>query len=161
MTALLDEYSEAIPPTEADTRLAQESCRQLARILNAKSKRSKKSPSPLRIQLDDGTQEPFSIPMSAFSLLKGILTEMAKGNAVTLIPVHTELTTQQAADLIHVSRPFLIEQMEKGHLQHRKVGTHRRVLFQDLMDYKQKVDGQRIEALEELSGLDQQLGLGY
>ena len=86
---------------------------------------------------------------------------MAKGNAVTLIPVHAELTTQQAAQTLNVSRPFLIEQLEKGVIPYRKVGTHRRVMFKDLMEYKQTMDHNRLYALGELSAIDQELGLGY
>jgi excisionase family DNA binding protein len=86
---------------------------------------------------------------------------MAKGNAVTLIPVHAELTTQQAAKILNVSRPFLIEQLEKSVIPYRKVGTHRRVMFKDLMEYKQTMDHNRLNALEELSAIDQELGLGY
>ena len=101
------------------------------------------------------------IPVTAFRLLNSILTEMAKGNAVTLIPIHAELTTQQAADILKVSRPFLIEQLEKGNIPFRKIGTHRRVMFKDLMEFKRTMDHNRLEALEELSAIDQELGLGY
>ena len=86
---------------------------------------------------------------------------MAKGNAVTLIPVNAELTTQQAAHILNVSRPFLIEQLEKGAIAYRKVGTHRRVMLKDLMEYRQTMDHNRLNALEELSAIDQELGLGY
>ena len=76
---------------------------------------------------------------------------MAKGNAVTLIPIHSELTTQQAADILNVSRPFVIEQLEKGAIPYRKVGTHRRVVLKDLMEFKQTMDRNRLKALKELS----------
>jgi excisionase family DNA binding protein len=115
----------------------------------------------LRIQPDDEPEETIAIPLPAFRLLADILTEMAKGNAVTLIAIHAELTTQQAADLINVSRPFLIEQLKEGSIPFRKVGKHRRILFQDLMAYEQKMDQNRLKTLDELSAQAQELGMGY
>lgn len=157
MTAILPEIQEPIPPTPADVQLALESSRRLTRFLAAKPKKSLR----LRVEAEDEPEESISIPLTAFRLLNNILTEMARGNAVTLIPVHAELTTQQAAQILNVSRPFLIEQLEKGIIPYRKVGTHRRVMFQDLMEYKRTMDRNRLGALEELSALDQELGLGY
>lgn len=155
MAVALSEYPETVTPTEADSRLAKESSRRLARLLG-----KRRQSLSVRIEQDDD-QAAISIPMSAFRLLAEILTEMAKGNAVTLIPVHAELTTQQAADLLNVSRPFVVEQMEQGAIPYRKVGTHRRVLFRDLMAFKRVTDQSRLKALDELSALDQKLGLGY
>lgn len=156
MASIVSDFPETVTPTEAESRLAQETSRQLAKFLS----RKRKQPVRLRVESDKEPEE-VSIPASAFRLLNDILTQMAQGNAVTLIPVHAELTTQQAADLLNVSRPFLIEQLEKKAIPYRKVGTHRRILFKDVMDYKRRIDENRLQALEELSAQAQQLDLGY
>jgi len=157
MAIMLADIQKAVPPTAADAQLALESSRRLTQFLAARPKKALR----VRIEPENEPEESISIPVTAFRLLNSILTEMAKGNAVTLIPVHAELTTQQAADILNVSRPFLIEQLEKGVIPYRKVGTHRRVMFKDLMKYKQTMDHNRLKALEELSVIDQELGLGY
>jgi len=149
---MLAEIQAAVPPTAADAQLALESSRRLTKFLAAKPKKLLR----VRIEPENEPEESISIPVTAFRLLNSILTEMAKGNAVTLIPVHAELTTQQAAQTLNVSRPFLIEQLEKGVIPYRKVGTHRRVMFKDLMEYKQTMDHNRLNALEELSAIDQE-----
>ncbi len=157
MATALTEMEEGVPPTAADAQIALESSRRLSRVLAAEPKNAVR----VRIEPENEPGEAISIPVTAFRLLNDILAEMAKGNAVTVIPIHAELTTQQAAEALNVSRPFLIDQLDKGALPYRKVGTHRRVMLKDLLDFKQTMDRNRLEALEELSALDQELGLGY
>src|SRR6185312_9832973 len=104
------------------TILAKETSRVLAR---------QQRPEPLRLRLLDGPdKETVRLPASAVQLLVRILEEMARGNAVTLIPVHAELTTQEAADLLNISRPSLIQLLDEAKIEYRKVGTHRRVKFE-------------------------------
>lgn len=100
------------------------------------------------------------LPPSAVRLLLDILTQMAAGNAVTLIPYHAEMTTQQCADLLNVSRKHFIDEiLGKGLIPFRKVGTHRRVRFEDLMTFKNRDDLERQKALEELTALGEEMGL--
>jgi excisionase family DNA binding protein len=113
------------------------------------------------LELKGGQRASVPIPAAVLELLQGILAQMAQGNAVTLVPVHAELTTQQAADLLSVSRPFLIERLEQGEIPFRKVGTHRRIRMADLMAYKHAIDQQHAAALDELAAQAQELGLGY
>jgi excisionase family DNA binding protein len=156
MTALISENFETVAPTEAETRLARESSRLLAaRKLGRRSS--------VRIQvLDDGTEaEPVTVPASALRLFLHLLTEMSQGNAVTLIPTHAELTTQQAADLLNVSRPYVVKLLDEGRIPCRTVGKYRRVRFDDLMAYKRKDDEARAKVLDQLTAEAQELGLGY
>lgn len=99
------------------------------------------------------------IPAAAARLLVQILDEMSRGNAVKIVPVHAELTTQEAADLLNVSRPTLIQMVEQGLIPYRKVGTHRRIPFAKAIEYKRKLEADRKAALAELVAYDQEIGL--
>jgi len=94
-------------------------------------------------------------------MLVQILSEMGEGNAVTMVPLHREMTTQEAAEFLGMSRPSLLKLLELGEIRFRKVGKHRRVLFQDLVKYRKRSMSDRHEALDELAKQAQQLGLGY
>lgn len=119
-------------------------------------------PSNLRFVSSEKSEEvQVTVPAGALHLLIRILSHMANGDAVTLMPVQAELTTQKAADLLGVSRPYLIRLLEDGTIPHRKVGTHRRVRAMDLIEYKRRDDAERREALDELTAEAQDLGLGY
>jgi excisionase family DNA binding protein len=157
MATVLDDFPGAATPTREESLLARESSRKLARLTVSKSVH----PLHLRIESENATEETVAIPAVALRLLGDILTQMAQGNAVLLMPIHAELTTQQAADLLGVSRPFLIDQLEKGVIPYRKVGTHRRILYQDVVAYKAAMDGSRRKALDELAAQAQELDMGY
>ena len=101
------------------------------------------------------------LPDEAVELLRTILAHMAEGSAVQLVPVHAELTTQQAADLLAVSRPFLVRLLEERVIPHRKVGAHRRVLASDLLAYKQHQDAERRSAARALTEEAESLGIEY
>jgi excisionase family DNA binding protein len=153
MSTLLDRYEAA--PTDEQRRLAGESGRRLASLLGGNG------PVNVRLVLGKGPGGSLTLPAAAVRLLSDILSEMARGNAVRVVPAAAEMTTQQAAEFLNVSRPFLIGLLEKGEIPYRKVGSHRRVEFRHLADYKQRADARRRAALDELAGLGQELGEGY
>jgi len=110
---------------------------------------------------DDVLAARLSLPAPAVRMLNDILSEMAKGNAVTLIPTDAMLTTQEAADMLNVSRPFLVNLLEAGRIPYQRLGSHRRVRFQDLMTFKTVADLGREEAMRLLTEEAQDMNLGY
>jgi excisionase family DNA binding protein len=149
MAALPDKTETAVP-TEADSRIAAESSRILAKLPRERA---------LHVQLEDG--QTLVLPGAAARLLSHLLAEMGRGNAVTLIPIHAELTTQEAADFLNVSRPYLIRLLETAQIPFHKTGTHRRVKFIDLNAYREKMEADRDAAMGELAAQAQDLKLGY
>lgn len=107
----------------------------------------------------DGHQ--LEIPNSIYRVLVAAVAAMAQGNAVSIVPVHHELTTQQAAVLLGVSRPHLVKLVDAGEIPHHKTGSHRRIYFEDLMRYRDMRDAQRAAALRELTRKSAEYGLDY
>ncbi len=142
-------YEPIIPSTD-DSRIAKRSSKTLSQYVSRN----------LSIRVN-ATNDEIELPEGAVRLLVDILTNMAEGNAVTLIPVHVELTTKQAADILGVSRPFLIRLLEEGKIPFRKVGTHRRVYFKDVQVYKIQIAKERQSVLTQLVEEAQALDVGY
>ncbi|MDJ0898515.1 MAG: helix-turn-helix domain-containing protein [Xenococcus sp. MO_188.B8] len=143
-------------PSESEISLSQESSRILASHLKPSS-----STQTLKVIEENGQEQILEIPSTAYQLLIDILSQMAQGNAVTLIPMNTELTTQEAVGLLNVSRPYLIKLLESNKIPFRKVGRHRRIRFEDVMNYKNQIDSDRMQALDELAAQAQELDMGY
>jgi excisionase family DNA binding protein len=146
--------TEVVTPTASDAALAKESGKKLAAHLGDLK--------GVRLQMKTGKKsEELVLPPSALRLLVGVLTELGQGNAVTLTPHRAELTTQQAADLLIVSRPHLVKLLDEEGIPSHKVGSHRRVRLTDLLAYKKEMLAKRHAALDELTALSQELDMGY
>jgi len=105
----------------------------------------------------DGTAT--ELPEGIHELLVSVVEHLRAGNGVTLIPMHAELTTVEAAELLNVSRPFLIKQLEAGALPHHMVGTHRRLRLADVLAYRDRMDAEAEDALAAMSAEAEDLGL--
>jgi excisionase family DNA binding protein len=143
-------------PEEREVRAAMKGQRDLAAFLATGFETQ-------RIQIFDTKDQAHQIelPTSALRLLVDVLGELAAGNAVQVVPVHAELTTQEAADLLNVSRPHLVSLLEGGNVPFHRTGKHRRVRFDDLMAYKAKRDEASAAAMEALTAQAQELKMGY
>ena len=153
MSALTKSHRE-FAPTAHDANLARVSGQRLS--LYARPKRSLS----LRVTEADRDQ-PVELPAGAVALLIDILEAMAAGRGVTIIPENAELTTVQAANLLNVSRPFVIKLLAERALPHRKVGKHRRILIEDVMAYKSRIDQEREVILDRLTAEAQEHDMGY
>lgn len=95
------------------------------------------------------------------ALLRDLLVEMAQGNAVTIVSIHAELTTQEAANILNVSRPHLVKLLEDGGIPFVKTGAHRRIRYQDLIAYRELRDQESRATLDELTAQAQEYDMGY
>jgi len=139
-------------PTDQDALVA----REVSRALESGAGEKK-----LRIEVSQAGREvtTLDLPPIITKLLMRMLAEMGKGHAVSLVPTETEITTQQAADMLNVSRPYLVGMIDKGQLPARMVGNQRRLPLAAVIAYKRDNEAKRHDALTELAALDQELGL--
>jgi excisionase family DNA binding protein len=153
---MADSDSTVTLPEEAAIQAAAHGQRELAAYLATNMETQ-------RIQIFDAhnTVHQIELPTSALWLLVDVLSELALGNAVRIVPVHAELTTQQAADLLNVSRPHLIKLLENGALPYHMTGKHRRVRLDNLVEYKTRRDEASEKAMEEFAQQAQALKMGH
>lgn len=143
----------AVRPGDSDAEIADRAARRIGDYLTAHP-----GADPVRIQGELAGDDALVVPRQAAIMLAQILGFLANGQGVTVTPSNAMLTTQQAADLLNVSRPYLIKLLEAGEIPFEKVGTHRRVAFGELMEYKRRDDQERRRAADELTELGQELG---
>jgi excisionase family DNA binding protein len=128
-----------------------------------KALRSTEEPHRFKLEFPSSSGQSQTVTLSSLTarLLLEILEHISSGEAVGILPIRKDLTTQEAAELLNVSRPFVIGLLEKGEIPFRRVGTHRRIPLTALLAYKRKTDVARDEALDFLAAEAQELKLGY
>ncbi len=141
-------------PGEAEQREAEQASRVLARLSGH---------GRVRVEAigDDVPPQTFVLPAEAVRLLTDMLAHLAQGRAVAVLPEDAALTTQQAADMLNVSRPYLVQKLEAGAIPFHKAGTHRRVYLRDLITYRERSAARSRALLDELTQEAQDLGMGY
>jgi excisionase family DNA binding protein len=143
-----------IRPGDADAELASRAARRIRDYLAAHP-----GSDPVRIRGELSGDDALVVPRAAAVMFAQILALLASGQGVQIIPDAAELTTQQAADFLNVSRPYLIGLLEAGDVPYRMVGTHRRIRFEDLREYRRRDDLKRRRAADELTQVSEELGL--
>ncbi len=136
------------------------SLRSISKLKGISEKLRNVSTSSVTIRIEE-TDEFIIIPKKALSLLITILSNMSEGKSISIIPTDSELSTQQAADLLNVSRPHLVKLLESNTIPFKKVGSHRRIYIKDLIKYDKILQKNREEKLNFLSTQAQELNLGY
>lgn len=143
-------------PTRSEQKLAKKNLDTLEKI----AQKHKGSSHAVEIEIC-GEKTHIKVPPSALSLLNTIFEHMAEGKAISIIPSETEISTQQAAEMLNVSRPHIVKLLEEGKIPYKKVGSHRRIKLKDLEKYKNKMEQRRRKQLGKLAEQAQELDMGY
>lgn len=143
--------------TKSDQKIALSSI-ELLSLTEEKASKNNSNVITLKIE---GSKELVSIPVKALKLLKSIISNMAEGKSIALVSTDSEISTQQAAEILNVSRPHVVKLLESGEIPFKKVGTHRRILIEDILNYESKLKERRRKNLNQLTKEAQKLNLGY
>lgn len=144
----------SIDPGDVDTEVAGRAARRISDYLS-----SHPGEDLIEALGEVGAEDALVIPRPTVVMLAQVLSLLESGHGVQIIPKDAELTTEQAADVLNVSRPYLIGLLESRQIPFRKVGRHRRITFEALMEYKRQDDLKRRAAADDLADLSQELGL--
>jgi excisionase family DNA binding protein len=144
----------ALVPDEAERQEAEQASRALAALAG-------RDRVHVEAEAEGMPRQSFILPAAAVRLLTDVLVHLSQGQGVAVLPENAELTTQQAADMLNVSRPYFVGLLEAGVVPFHKAGTHRRVRLRDLVSYKEKRQAASRAAMDELTAQAQELGLGY
>lgn len=160
MALLLSGPAAPVTLPEQETALAKASSETLSHFVQGSSHGTDAAPLSLRLTNPaTGDTMEAHVPAVAVRLLADVLAKLAEGQAVTLLPLHAELSTQQAADLLGVSRPYFVKLLEQGKIPHRKVGEQRRVRYAHLLRYLELERHEAGQALDELVAVSEEMGL--
>ncbi len=141
-----------VPPNEQELETARDALQQLTLASNGDE-------SIQHFITDSRQEEPIEIPAAAIAILSDVLKFMSQGHGLTLFPRLAEVTTMEAADILNVSRPYVIKLLEEGAMPYRMVGRHRRIRLKDVIEYKNRIDQEREAFLDRLVAESQELGL--
>lgn len=139
-------------PKPSDSELAKETSRSLASAL------ANGLEQPFTV-VDRGTGKEVSLPDAAVQAILKVLHEMGQGNVVSVTSIHAEISTQEAADLLNVSRTYLVKLVDENEIPSRKVGAQRRLMLTDVLAYKQEMYAKQLKGMQELVELSEELGL--
>jgi excisionase family DNA binding protein len=157
MRTVVDRIREVVPPpmSEREREMARIAQRCIMEALDHSRAAA------ITLTTDTGEHPTVDVPPAALKLIGQLLGAMSEGRPITLMPAKREFSTVEAANFLNVSRPFVIKEIEEGRLPHRKVGTHRRVAFEDLLEYARKMRENQASALERMADDARKVGLDY
>jgi len=147
------------PVSEAAAKLAGRSGDALDRLAKSVSRHTRRSAIEASFEVPNGERAAVSLPEGTLELIASVLHEMSHGRSVRILSTEAEVTTQEAADILNVSRPYVVKLLQQNLIPYRSVGTRRRILLNDLLSYKEKDSVSRLAAVDEMVAESQRLGL--